>query len=242
VLDELRPWAVVNTAGYVRVDDAELEEERCRRENATGPAALAAACSSRGLPLLTFSSDLVFDGTQDVPYVESSGVAPLNAYGRAKAEGEELVGRLHPEALVVRTSAFFGPWDAYNFVTLTLRQLASGQPVRAAADIWITATYVPHLVHAALDLLLDGESGLWHLTNAGPLTWAELACRAAELTGADEALVKARPAADLGFIAPRPRYSALASERGWIMPSLDEALAEYLAAVERDGRALPVSA
>ena len=242
VLAELRPWAVVNTAGYVRIDGAELEGARCRRENATGPAVLAEACSSRGLPLLTFSSDLVFGGGQAVPYVESDPVAPINAYGRSKAEGEELVARLHPEALVIRTSAFFGPRDAYNFVTLALERLAAERPVRAADDLWITPTYVPHLAHASLDLLLDGERGLWHLANAGPVTWAELAQKAAGFAGLDEGLVQPCPAASLGLIAPRPRYSALASERGWIIPPLEEALTEYLAAVEPGQQLLRVPA
>src|SRR5206468_12353573 len=87
-LDALQPWAVVNAAGYVRVDDAERERERCFRENVEGPAVLAAACARRGIPLVTFSSDLVFDGRKQDPYVESDPVAPLNVYGSSKAKAE----------------------------------------------------------------------------------------------------------------------------------------------------------
>uniref|UniRef100_UPI000619F845 SDR family oxidoreductase n=1 Tax=Hymenobacter terrenus TaxID=1629124 RepID=UPI000619F845 len=100
-LDAHRPWAVVNAAGYVRVDEAESDEERCFRENATGPAVLAAACAQRELPFLTFSSDLVFDGQQEGPYTESSVPNPLNVYGRSKHAAEQRVLAVHPAALVV---------------------------------------------------------------------------------------------------------------------------------------------
>ncbi len=228
MLAELRPWAVVNTAGYVRVDDAEREPEACERENVTGPANLAAACSERAMPLVTFSSDLVFDGRKSAPYLESDPVAPLNVYGRSKARAEERVLAAHPDALVFRTSAFFGPWDAYNFVTIALRELAAGRSFVATGDAVISPTYVPDLVNASLDLLIDGESGLWHLANEGAVTWAELAARAAARAGVDAGGLEARPRAELGMAAPRPLYSALGSERGMLLPSLDDALDRYM--------------
>jgi dTDP-4-dehydrorhamnose reductase len=106
-LDELQPWAVLNTAGYVRVDDAETERDRCWRGNADGAAVLAEACAARRLPLVTFSSDLVFDGTKGGPYTETDLPRPLNAYGSSRAEAERRVCAAHDRALVVRTSAFF---------------------------------------------------------------------------------------------------------------------------------------
>ena len=227
-LDKYRPWAVVNTAGYVRVDDAERDAERCFRENAIGPAILAAACARHGVHLTTFSSDLVFDGALDRPYVESDTVAPLNVYGRSKAEAELRVQDKHPGALVVRTSAFFGPWDKYNFVTLALQALERGEPFRAARDMAVSPTYVPDLVHACLDLAIDGESGVWHLANVGTLTWAELAEQAAARAGVDASRLEAVSTESYGFAAPRPRYTGLHSERGILLPSLDHALGRYL--------------
>jgi dTDP-4-dehydrorhamnose reductase len=227
-LAEIQPWAVVNAAGYVRVDDAEREPDACFRENTTGPAVLAAECARRGIQLVTFSSDLVFDGSRDTPYVESDPVAPLNVYGRSKAEAEARVLDCLPSALVVRTSAFFGPWDEYNFITAALRALAAGRPFPAAEDGVVSPTYVPDLVHAALDLLIDGEKGMWHLANPGEITWAALARRAAELSGFDPSGIEARPTRELGFVAPRPAYSVLASERGTLLPSLEEALVRYV--------------
>ena len=158
-----QPWAVINASGYVNVDNAEREFDRCFRENALGPAILAAVCAARGIQLLTFSSDLVFDGGRQSPYLESDPVRPLNNYGRSKAEAERRVLDTCPEALMVRTSAFFGPWDNYNFVTLALSALTKGQRFAVSTDITVSPTYVPDLVHASLDLLIDRAAGIWHI-------------------------------------------------------------------------------
>jgi dTDP-4-dehydrorhamnose reductase len=226
-LIEYEPWAVINAAGYVRVDDAEREPAECRRENTVGPTILAQQCARRKVSLLSFSSDLVFDGKQQRPYVEGDAPAPLNVYGRSKAEAESFILEAHPSALVIRTSAFFGPWDEHNFVTVALNALAQGRSFPAADDQTISPTYVPDLAHACLDLLIDGERGVWHLANAGAVTWADLARRAAEVSSLDAALVECRPTESLGLVAPRPAYSALTSERGLLLPTLEDAIARY---------------
>ncbi|QOY62667.1 sugar nucleotide-binding protein [Lysobacter sp. H21R4] len=229
-LDLHRPWTVVNAAGYVRVDDAEADAERCFRENTLGPSVLAKLCARHAIPMVTFSSDLVFDGTQDVPYLESDPVSPISVYGRSKARSEAAVLETHSGALVIRTSAFFGPWDEYNFVSLALRALRAGSRFTAAEDMVISPTYVPDLVDACLDLLIDGETGIWHLTNGEAVSWAELARRAAHVAGVDIAGLKACDRQRLALPAARPRYSVLGSERMFAMPSLDSALLRFSAA------------
>jgi dTDP-4-dehydrorhamnose reductase len=235
-LERWQPWAIVNTAGFVRVDDAE-HEARQWRENVTGPQVLAQACARHGIQLLSFSTDLVFDGAKDQPYIEIDRPRPLNAYGRAKHESERRMLAFHRKALVVRTAAFFGPWDSHNFITLALQALQRGEPWKAAADQWVSPTYVPDLCHHALDLLVDGEGGIWHLANRGAVSWSELACMAAEAARLDRSLVQPVPGATLGQLAPRPRYSALASERGMVMPTLEHGLQTYMA--ERGAPASP---
>ena len=235
-LDALRPWAVINAAGYVRVDAAEADCMACYRDNCEGPRVLADECARRGLPLLTFSTDLVFDGAAARPYLESDAVRPTNIYGRSKAAAEAQVLRAHPDALVVRTSAFFGPWDRYNFVTQALAALGRGAAFTAASDIVVSPTYLPDLAQASLDLLLDRESGVWHLANRGAVTWAELALRAAWHAAVDAGGLVAAPGAELGFVACRPRYSALGSERGLVMPELDSALERYVAHLAAEPR------
>ena len=223
-----RPWAIINAGGYVRVNEAELDHARCHRENTLGPVVLAAACARHGLRLLTYSTDLVFDGDKGALYVESDPVAPLNAYGRAKAEAERRVLAMDAQALMIRTSAFFGPWDSANFVSIALTELGRGHPFVAASDMNVTPTYVPDLVHESLNLLIDGECGLWHLANSTALTWAALAQRAAQMAGVSTEQLQARPAAQLKTPARHPAFSALGSERGRFMPPLDDALARYL--------------
>lgn len=227
VLARLKPWAVVNAAGYVRVDDAEREPDVCLRINATGAAILADACAQYKVALLTFSSDLVFNGEVFNPYVETDAIAPLNVYGCSKALAEKLVLRLNPKSLVIRTSAFFGPWDDYNFITIALRQLSTGNIFLVAEDGIVSPTYVPDLVHASLDLLIDGESGLWHLANKGEISWADLARVAAKYAGVSTSTLIGRPTGELGLAAKRPSYSALGSNRGEFMPCLDSAIARY---------------
>jgi dTDP-4-dehydrorhamnose reductase len=228
VLTELQPWAVVNAAGYVRVDDAEREPDVCLKVNAEGAAILAAACAQHNVALVTFSSDLVFDGAESNPYVETDTVAPLNVYGCSKVLAEKLVLQAHPASLVIRTSAFFGPWDDYNFVTIALRQLAAGNTFVAAEDAIVSPTYIPDLVHASLDLLIDSEKGLWHLANKSAVAWADLARLAAKKAGVSVSNLIARPTQELGLIAPRPAYSVLGSNRGELMPHLDSAISRYL--------------
>ena len=227
LLDRLEPWLVVNAAGYVRVDDAEDEAERCHRENTLGAGMLARSTAARAVPLVTFSTDLVFDGRKDTPYLETDAPAPLSVYGRSKHAAEEAVRDAHSDALMIRTSAFFGD-DAGNFVTSTLRQLAAGEKVFAASDTVVSPTYVPDLVHACLDLAIDGERGLWHLANVGATSWAELALTTARCAGYPPTNVIAVPASELPWRARRPVYSALGSSRGALLGTLPEALERHL--------------
>jgi dTDP-4-dehydrorhamnose reductase len=237
-LERWKPWAVINTAGFVRVDDAE-RDPRCWRENVTGPAVLAGQCASRGIRVVSFSSDLVFDGTKGAPYVESDTPSPLNAYGRAKAESERLMLERAPQSLVVRTAAFFGPWDRYNFVTLALDAMKRGERWKAVEDQCVSPTYVPDLVQATLDLLVDGESGIWHLANRGSVSWAKLAELVAGRGGFDSSLVERVRTQDLQLPAARPQFSALASERSQLMPTLEDALERYFNDVRLMGEAWP---
>jgi len=227
-LDQYVPWAVINAAGWVRVDDAETDADGCIAANAEGALRLARACHDRDLPFAGFSSDLVFDGRLGRPYVESDATSPLNVYGRSKANAEEAVLGLGGKGLMIRTAAFFSPYDPYNFASWVTRSLADRQEITVAEDLVISPTYVPDLVDATLDLLIDGEVGLWHLANQGATSWAEFACRIAGMLDLDQDLIRPAPWATLGWAAERPAYAPLASQRGCLMPTLDNALERYV--------------
>lgn len=246
-IDHYQPWAIINTSGYVRVDEAEHDAQRCYRENTLGASIIAIACLRHKIQYLTFSSDLVFDGRKLTPYLESDPVSPLNIYGKSKADAERRILDSCPEALVVRTSSFFGPWDRHNFVTQALKALQSGSLFAAANNITVSPTYVPDLVHVCLDLLIDKEKGIWHLTNGQALTWSNFARKACEMANVDSRSLNAVSHSALNYLAPRPLFSALGSERGILMPTLDDAIERYLRmrpqAVEEDrvGQAAKVS-
>ncbi len=220
-LDRYQPWAVINTAGFVRVEEAERRRDQCFLENTTGPEMLARECARRGLPLVTYSSDLVFDGTLGRPYLESDAARPLCVYGESKADAERRVLDLWPETLVVRTSAFFGPWDRYNFVWNTLRSLHRGEQVTASDNSIVSPTYVPDLVHATLDLLLDKEHGIWHLANEGQLSWNAFAHWVADRARLDAGLIRA-PERGL------PANNALSSTRGLLLRPIDHAIGDFM--------------
>ena len=232
MLDATEPWAIINTAGYVRVDDAEHERDICFRENRDGAANLARSCARHGVSLLTFSSDLVFDGELDRPYVERDEPRPLGAYGSSKAEAECAVLSELPDALVIRSSAFFGLHDEHHYIAHVMRALGAALPLAAPHDEIVSPTFVPDLVSASLDLLIDGERGIWHLANQGATSWADLARVAAERAGLDASLVIPCAGAALGRPARRPRYSVLGSGRGRLMPPLEDAINRYFAARE----------
>ncbi|MBT1073434.1 family 1 glycosylhydrolase [Pelotalea chapellei] len=233
-LRKYRPWAVVNAAGFVRVDDAEDNLRQCFKENTIGPLKLAAACKALGVRLVTFSSDLVFDGTKGRGYHEQDAVGPLNVYGLSKAEAERHVLALMKEALVIRTSAFFGPWDRYNFITSTLGALARGEKVQIADDLIISPTYLPDLINTALDLLLDEESGIWHISNSGALSWAELAYSSATMAGMDTDGIICCRSNQFGYRARRPRNSTLTSELHNLLPTYEDALGRYFEEILTD--------
>ncbi len=228
VIEHSRPWAVINAAGFADVNGAQRDPARSDKDNRQGAVTLARACAVRGLPFVTLSSAHVFDGGKHGAYVESDPLAPLNVYGCSQAAAEAQIRALCPDALVVRAGLCFGPWDDANFLTRALRQLACDQTVFAAADTAFAPAYIPDLVHACLDLLIDGERGVWHLAHPARVSEAELLRMAADAAGLNSALVQGVSLRSLRHAAPRARLCTLSTERGQLMPSLQTALECYL--------------
>ncbi|WP_027483600.1 family 1 glycosylhydrolase [Deinococcus pimensis] len=230
LLDLHQPWAVVNTAGYGWIDRAQQHPGVFWRATAVGLAVLARECATRGVQLLTFSSDQVFGGDRDTPYHERDQAHPLNAYGRANLEAERQVLAFHKDALVVRSSAsLFGSVDRRGVLGAALTSLRAGQECQVDGAHRFSPTYLPDLVHTSLDLLIDGERGVWHLANQGASSWADVTRRLAELLNLPGDAIRDTPHETLGWIAPRPQFSVLRSERGLVMPTLESALERYAA-------------
>jgi dTDP-4-dehydrorhamnose reductase len=227
VISQYKPWAIVNAAGYVKVDEAEEEREKCFQLNADAPSLLASICNSHGIQLITFSSDLVFDGEKQFPYIEEDSVKPLNVYGQSKAQAELQIMKNFPSSLIIRTSAFFGPWDRYNFAFNTLNLLKEDRQIVVAKDVIVSPTYVPDLVNASLDLLIDGEKGIWHLSNNGVIAWSDFANELAQRGGFQRKKIVSCWQHELPWRAVRPTYSVLKSDKGMTLPSLENAVDRY---------------
>lgn len=190
-----------------------------------------ANAAALGAPLVTFSTDYVFDGRKRSPYVESDGVNPLSAYGRTKLHGEAAAGR---EAWIVRTSWLFGP-TGHNFVRTMLRLGAERDELAIVDDQRGCPTFVGHLAAAVRELVdADLDRGVWHVAADGDCTWADFAEAIFDEAGL-VCRVRRVSTEELGRPAPRPAYSVLRSERpaAPALPHWREGLRECLRRMAR---------
>jgi dTDP-4-dehydrorhamnose reductase len=228
--------AIVNCAAWTDVDGAESKREQAHAVNAIGPEVLAGAAASAGVPLLHISTDYVFDGTPPLdaagrprPYVESDPTGPRSVYGSTKLEGERAVLVASPRNTVVRTAWLYGV-DGKNFVATMLRLAGERDAVQVVTDQIGSPTWAGHLAPALLGLLERGVGGLVHLTGGGEVSWNGFAreiFRQAEV----DCAVEPASSEQMALPAPRPAWSALASERDDVlaMPPWQDGLAGYLA-------------
>lgn len=235
LFEALKPRGVINAAAYTKVDAAEEQPAICRKINAFGPGNLARLCRHYDIPLVHFSTDYVFCGTQKrEPLNETDPVFPEGVYAKTKYEGE-LKAAECPKHLILRTCGLYGRLGENtpgNFVETMKRLGASGRPLKIVADQHCTPTYIPHLVTAALFLLESGKWGLYHVVNSGATTWYDFAMEIFRLEGltvhADTITTE-----EWNAPAPRPLYSVLDTSKyhatgAPAMPSWQDALAEYL--------------
>jgi dTDP-4-dehydrorhamnose reductase len=224
-LEALRPWAVVNATQSGSSIRPEQDRDADPPMDLNEAEALASASARYGVPLVVFSSSLVFEGRRDRPSVEIDPVCPLGAPGAELAARERRVAAVHPGALVIRTGALFGPWDRTDVASAVLAASAApaapegGRALPPARGL-LSLTYLPDLAHATLDLLIDGETGFWHLVNPGRARRAAFASPPSSTPGASATGVAGLDGLDAARIP-------MASERAWIMPTLDDAMARF---------------
>jgi dTDP-4-dehydrorhamnose reductase len=222
---------VLHTAAWTDVDGAERDAQSATAVNVGGTANVAAL----GVPLVVFSTDYVFDGRKNEPYVESESPNPISVYGRSKLLGEAAAGE---DSWIVRTSWLFGP-AGHNFVRTMLRLGAEREEVAVVDDQRGCPTFVDHLALAVRDLVdSDLPRGVWHVAGDGDCTWAEFA--EAIFAGAGlTCRVRRISSSELGRAAPRPSYAVLRSERAGAprLPHWREGLRECLARIAADGLA-----
>ena len=198
---------VVSCAAYTLVDAAEEHEALADEVNGHAIGRMAERCKEVGAKLLHYSTDYVFDGTATAPYPTDHPRSPVNAYGRSKALGEELIQRSGVEHLLVRSSWLYAPWGE-NFV-LTMRKLAkTRQKLRVVDDQRGRPTDSRRLAEISLALLDQGSRDVFHVTDGGDCTWFELATLIAEVVNPN-CQVEPCTSEEFPRPAPRPAYSVL---------------------------------
>lgn len=222
-----RIWAVINCAGFSRIDEVENAPEACRTADLGGAEALAHACREADIPIVTFSSDHVFEGSKGAPYLESDRCHALNVLGETKIAADRTVLAIANKALVIRPGQLLAPESEIDWLRVHLQQLAHGERVRVADDEHFSVSYLPQLVGATLDLLIDGETGVWHLTNDGIVTANELLARVAAMLQLEMNLIEPVPSWSLHRPEPRARMRGLSSQRARLLEPIDVALQHY---------------
>ena len=218
-LESARPDVVLNGAAYNAVDRAQNEGAAdAIAINATGVAALARACRELEIPLVHFSTDFVFDGQKTSPYLETDATGPLSIYGASKLCGENIALTTAPRNLAIRVCRLFGPTledgsgsarkPGGNFPLLMLRLARERGIVKVVDDQIGSPSYTPDVARGVWQLLENGASGLFHLSNAGEVSFADYAATIFEIAGVG-CSVERVSSADYNAPAARPRYSTL---------------------------------
>lgn len=230
VLSSVKPDVVINCAAFTNVNACESEEELAYKINAVGPENLAKVCALNGARLVQVSTDYVFDGTADRPYVEMNPVNPQSAYGRTKQKGEALAAENLSELYIVRTAWLYG--DGNNFVKTMLNLAKKGQALTVVNDQFGTPTSAMELGRMILELIKKENYGIYHATCEGSTNWYEFAKTIFEMAGIEADL---SPVSSDEYVTPakRPAYSVLENQHynsayGTKMMEWKDALTEYM--------------
>ncbi len=228
---------VLNTAAFTHVDPAETRPDEAFAVNATAPGAMAAACAERGLPFVHLSTDAVFDGLTDRPYVETDEARPINVYGRSKLAGEQAV-LAHPRTTVLRISWVFSRYGR-NYVSFMLRLAREREVLRVVADQFGSPTdgealadflisTAPRWAGASAD---DPAFGLFHFANAGETSRFDFAKAAIDRDPQTRARLE--PTTQAAFAEPAPRPPRTPLDTGKLRQVFGFTPEPWPAAVER---------
>ncbi|WP_245846089.1 dTDP-4-dehydrorhamnose reductase [Longibacter salinarum] len=237
LIRETTPRLLVNAAAYTAVDDAETDAERARLVNAIAPGVMAEEAERCGAGMVHYSTDYVFDGTQDRPYREDDPTNPTSVYGQTKLEGEERVAASASTHWILRTSWLYGP-NGSNFVRTMLQLGTERDQLQVVDDQIGCPTSTLWLADATRDLLRfvnehedpSATAGIYHAVARGQTSWYGFAQAIFQNAGME---VDVDPVDTSAFPrpAPRPAYSVLDTAKlrqtfGIIPPSWTRQLAD----------------
>jgi dTDP-4-dehydrorhamnose reductase len=225
LISRRRPDVVFNCAAYNAVDRAETEPDLAFAVNGDGPTHLAGACRRAGASLVHFSTNFVFDGRHDQPYVEADHPEPISVYGSSKLAGERGVLEVGAHVVVVRTAAVYG--GANSFPMRILERARAGEELRVVSDQHVNPTFARDLAVAAVELAEQGIAGIVHAVAGGCCAWDDFA-RAVLAEAGVEGEVRSVPTSGYPAAARRPANGCLASTRIAPLRPWREALREAL--------------
>ena len=216
IIESYAPSAIINTAAYTAVDKAETEKSLAHIINAEAVAELASIAKNKNIPFITYSTDYVFSGNAAIPYVTDTQLAPVNYYGKTKADGEQMALAANPDSIIIRTSWVFSS-HGNNFVKTMIRLMKERDSLNIVGDQQGRPTYARDLATASIQILNALNLGLlikgiYHFANTGETTWFDFAQKIKELAGLECTLT---PINSDQFPTPakRPNYSVLDTQK-----------------------------
>lgn len=219
VLDDEQPDVVINCAAYTAVDDAEENKEVAFRVNRDGAASLAEECKARGIKMVHYSTDYVFEGSErdqkKLPdgYPEHHPANPQNVYGASKRAGEEEIKRIGGDWLILRVSWLCGVYGN-NFIKTMLRFSKERDELKVVNDQTGCPTFCSDLVVKTMKLVEMDKKGYFHISSAGAITWFELTEEILKLTGRHHRVqLTAVSSEEFASKAHRPAFSLLNCEK-----------------------------
>ena len=237
MLKDVKPEVLINPAAYHHVEKCQNDPDMAFSVNATAPFNMAKICKELNTLFIHISTDYVFDGLKNAPYIETDQAKPLNNYGISKLAGEQMIATTGCRYLVMRTSGLYGinPCRAKggkNFVELMLSLAEAGKPIRVVDDERVSPTFTLDLARQITSVLTIKDSGICHATAEGSCSWYEFASAIFELTNVDANLSKANPG-EFAIKVNRPSYSVLEnqflkSRKLNVMREWKDSLREYL--------------
>ncbi|MEA3231010.1 MAG: dTDP-4-dehydrorhamnose reductase [Thermodesulfobacteriota bacterium] len=186
-IEKSAPNLVINASAYTAVDKAESESELAFAVNERGPSYLADACSTHEIPMVHVSTDYVFSGDKETPYLETDPVSPMGVYGQSKAAGEDAVRNRLKSHIIIRTAWLYGI-NGQNFVKTMLRLGKERKIIRVVADQYGCPTYAADLADAILAIAgqvgngLKNNWGTYHYCGSGSTSWHGFAEAIFEMT------------------------------------------------------------
>ncbi|MDO5823519.1 dTDP-4-dehydrorhamnose reductase [Methanobrevibacter sp.] len=230
-----KPDIVINSAAYTDVDGCEENQDVAYAVNGKGVKNLALACRAVDCPLVHISTDYIFNGKNDRPWVENDEADPISVYGKSKLKGEEAILEILDKFFIVRTAWLYGV-NGRNFPKTMLELAENHSEITVVYDEIGTPTYAMDLANAISQLIETDFYGIYHITNSGSCSWCEFARYIFEVANVDVNVIPVT-ASEFARAAPRPSYSVL-KNKTWVengfkpLRSYKDAISEYIGLIK----------